>query len=55
MTGDLQKDFCTTKAVRKIQWNPVGREESQKSQNLCPWKRTQRRREITGAEAFPGE
>lgn len=33
---------CTSKAVR---WNPVGREEKQSDQDLCPMRRHGRRRE----------
>ena len=56
LTGNWQKDSCTTKAVRMIDThNQVGREEKWQVQDLCFWEGTQRKREITWAQTVPRE
>ena len=39
-----QKDSCTTKAVRKIQRNWIGREEKQSGLDLWAWKGAEKKR-----------
>ena len=41
-TRELQKDSCTTKAVRKIHVNQGGREKKRSGQDLCPWEGTKK-------------
>ena len=53
--GSWQKDSYTTKTVRKIHLEWVGREEKQSSYDQHPWEGMQKRKGITSTSSMGSE